>query len=74
MSHETNEVGEFGVREQRNAALARIAALEGLLVCYRVGKQPSERLHRELARTRSRMEALFDDFYPKPPIDGPSDG
>ncbi len=41
--------------EHWNHAAARIAALEQLLVCYRTGRQPSEKLHRELARTRKQL-------------------
>lgn len=29
----------------------RVSALETLLACYRLGQQPSERLHTELERT-----------------------
>lgn len=35
----------------------RVKALEGLLACYRVGSRPSEKLHRELALTRERIDA-----------------
>ncbi len=34
---------------------ARIEALEGLLVCYRIGKQPTEKLHRQLEHTRAAL-------------------
>ncbi len=37
------------------AALARVEALEGLLACYRVGRQPTEKLHRELEASRVRL-------------------
>lgn len=33
------------------AALDRIEALEQLLVCFRIGKRPTNKLHDELART-----------------------
>lgn len=47
-----------------NIALARIAALENLLVCYRIGKQPSQRLFKELERTKTRLAELTEEFYP----------
>jgi len=34
----------------------RIDALEQLLVCYRVGKNPTERLHTKLEKTKKTME------------------
>jgi hypothetical protein len=52
------------VRQQRDAALARCEALEKLLACYRVGKSPSEKLHRELARTQTRLAEVMDGFAP----------
>lgn len=38
--------------------LARIDALEGLLVHYRIGKPPSERLHEKLAYTKAGTAAI----------------
>lgn len=35
---------------------ARVRALEDLLVCYRLGKRPSEALHRRLAETRRYVD------------------
>ncbi len=35
---------------------ARNEALEQLLVCYRVGKNPSEALHRKLEKTKQALE------------------
>lgn len=35
---------------------ARIDALEKLLVCYRVGRSPSEKLHVELDKTKKVLE------------------
>lgn len=34
----------------------RVEALEALLVCYRLGKQPSEALHQKLAKTKKALE------------------
>ena len=34
----------------------RIEALEQLLVCYRVGKNPSEALHRKLEKTKQALK------------------
>ena len=34
----------------------RIDALEQLLVCYRVGKNPTEKLHTKLEKTKKAME------------------
>ena len=34
----------------------RCKALESLLVCYRVGKHPTEKLHDELATTGERID------------------
>lgn len=50
--------------EKVGTALARINALENLIVCYRTGKQPSEALHRDLARTKTRMDEVFQGFHP----------
>ncbi len=36
----------------------RIAALEHLLECYRIGKTPSEALLAEMERTRAQVEYL----------------
>ena len=36
----------------------RIEALEQLLVCYRIGKQPTEKLHDELERTRVALVGI----------------
>lgn len=33
----------------------RVKALEDLLACYRIGRQPSERLLTELERTRAHV-------------------
>jgi hypothetical protein len=35
----------------------RIEALEQLLVCYRVGKNPSEALHRKLEETKQALKS-----------------
>jgi len=35
----------------------RVRALELLLVCYRTGGMPSEKLHRELKATREQIDA-----------------
>jgi len=35
---------------------ARIDALEKLLVCYRTGKPPSEKLFSELEKTKKKLE------------------
>jgi hypothetical protein len=42
-------------RELREAN-ERVSALEQLVVCYRVGKRPSEKLLAELDRTRKALE------------------
>ena len=39
----------------------RCAAVEKLLACYRTQSQPSERLHRELARTKRAIDRLALD-------------
>ena len=39
----------------------RCAAVEKLLACYRTQSQPSERLHRELARTKRALDRLALD-------------
>lgn len=57
------ETGTCAVSEEEFAALyaenehlrARLDAVERLLVCYRIGKQPSEKLHRDLERTRRAL-------------------
>lgn len=36
----------------------RIAALEAMLVCYRVGKRPTERLHQRLEATKIALHTL----------------
>lgn len=42
--------------ENRNKKLkARIEALEQLLVCYRIGKNPSEKLHKMLDKTKQEL-------------------
>lgn len=43
-------------RQSRKAAVERIEALQGLLACYRTGRQPSETLHQKLERTRRALE------------------
>lgn len=50
--------------ERASVALARIAALERLLAHYRSGTQPSEKLHRELARTKSELLRVTEGFAP----------
>ncbi len=50
---------EFKMLEERNKALEkRIEALEQLLVCYRLGKRPSEMLSKKLEKTK---EALIEE-------------
>ena len=39
----------------------RCAAVEKLMACYRTQSQPSERLHRELARTKKAIDRLALD-------------
>ena len=39
-----------------DAGKARIKALENLLVCYRIGKRPTEKLHDRLDQSRSSWE------------------
>lgn len=41
-----------------DALLEQIDALQELLICYRVGKNPSERLHVKLERTKLREEQV----------------
>lgn len=41
------------------ALLERIDALEGLLVCYRIGKNPTESLHRKLDRTKGDWHRIW---------------
>ena len=43
---------------ERDAWHSRSVAQEQLLICYRTGRTPSERLHRELERTREAIHAL----------------
>lgn len=38
--------------------MSRIDALEQLLVCYRIGKNPTEKLHNQLDKTK---KALLDN-------------
>ena len=38
----------------------RIKALEGMLVCYRLGKRPSERLFTELEKTEDWQQESDD--------------
>lgn len=51
-------------KDRLDVALARIAALEELLAHYRAGTTPPERLHRELARTKSRLAEAMYGFSP----------
>lgn len=41
-----------------DALLERIDALQELLICYRVGKNPSERLRDKLERTKDHEEHI----------------
>lgn len=38
--------------------LARIDALEGLLVCYRISSRPSEGLFKKLEQTKAQEQAI----------------
>ena len=40
---------------ERDALLQRVEALEGLIVCYRLGKPPDENLFKKLDRTRAAL-------------------
>ncbi len=44
--------------DENEALRGRLSAVERLLVCYRVGKQPSEKLHRDLASSRDALAAI----------------
>jgi len=46
-------------KEVAKEANKRIEALEELLVCYRVGRRPSERLFNELNKTKNKWEELL---------------
>jgi predicted RNase H-like nuclease (RuvC/YqgF family) len=49
-------VAELRASQQRERELGdRRDALERLLACYRSGSQPSEKLHRDLERTRRAL-------------------
>ena len=52
------------------AALSRIESMEKLLVCYRVGRRPTERLHEELAHSGTVWLGIVREFTPK---DKPAD-
>jgi len=41
--------------------LARIDALQNLLSCYRIGSKPSEKLHKELEKTRLWEEEIREN-------------
>lgn len=41
----------------------RIEALEGLLACYRIQRPPTEKLHKELQRTREAVKELALQIY-----------
>ena len=43
-------IDEIKILKERNEAL------EQLLICYRVGKNPSEKLHKMLDRTKQALE------------------
>lgn len=51
MSDNQRQVADY-VADMRSL-LERIDALEGLLVCYRIGKHPTESLFRKLERTKA---------------------
>jgi len=46
------------LRQEVTAWRERCVALDQLLICYRLGRDPSERLHRELERTREAVHGL----------------
>jgi hypothetical protein len=52
-------MGEIVKREQ--IWRERCVAQDQLLICYRTGRDPSERLHAELERTRQALHALAAD-------------
>jgi hypothetical protein len=45
-----------------NNLFDRIDALQDLLMCYRIGKQPTEQLHQRLQRTQN-AEVIVRDMY-----------
>jgi hypothetical protein len=42
--------------------MERIAALEGMLCYYRIGKEPTEALHRKLERTRLEWHRIRNEM------------
>jgi hypothetical protein len=50
------------VEEQRDAVVARLVALESLLAFYRLGRRPTEKLHKELGRTRKAVIEAFGEY------------
>ena len=49
------------LQEAREIAKARVDALESLLVCYRVGKQPTEKLHSQLSKSAREWNCAIQE-------------
>ena len=43
-------------RNSHDALVERIDALEELLVCYRIGRRPTEKLHKKLDKTKAALK------------------
>jgi hypothetical protein len=52
-----NDNGEI-TENQIDDLLARIDALQDLILCYRIGKNPTENTHKRLAETRRAEMAI----------------
>lgn len=48
-------------REKLRIAVARVEALEALLVCYRIGKYPTEKLHVQLEKSKKSYDRMKED-------------
>lgn len=56
IDYEKLVMANLDLQEQITKLEERIEATEQLLVCYRVGKNPSEALHRKLEKTKQALK------------------